>query len=114
MNLHLLELFRSQPAGFVDDVIGHSQLADVVQKSRGSKSIRGLLCSGRVPLQFRGHTCARDAVLMGRMIFGVDGQSQAFDRAQMERANLFDMVFFGCYLQLFDATRFFWSSRRAR
>ena len=34
---HLFEFFRSQPSGFVNDVLGHGQLADVVQQSRGAQ-----------------------------------------------------------------------------
>jgi len=35
MNFHLLELFGSELARFVDNVLGHTQLANVMQKGCG-------------------------------------------------------------------------------
>ena len=39
MDLHLLELFRGQAAGLGDDVLGHGQLADVVQQRGGAQRV---------------------------------------------------------------------------
>jgi hypothetical protein len=88
MDFHLLELFRREPAGLVDDVIRHRQLADVVQQGRGAKSIHVLL----VQFQFLGYLHGIGAhavqVLVGGVILGVDGQGQRLDGAQVERADL--------------------------
>ena len=43
MNLHLLELFGGETTRLADDVIGHRQLADVVQQGRGAKRFHLLL-----------------------------------------------------------------------
>jgi len=43
MDFHLLELFRREPAGLVDDVVRNRQLADVVEQGRGAQSIHVLL-----------------------------------------------------------------------
>ena len=40
MNLHLLELFRRQSAGFRDNMFGHCQLADVVQQCGGMQGFQ--------------------------------------------------------------------------
>ena len=93
MRLHLLELDRGQLAGFVQNVLGHSQLPEVVQQ-------RGLF--DRVDLQLVGDTeLPRQRhrvplhpadVTTGHLILGVDRQRQGLDRRQIELTHLLQMA----------------------
>ena len=59
MDLHLLELFGGQLAGFRNDVLGNGQLADVVQQSGGAQGVQVRRRSGPALCRSRGHKPAR-------------------------------------------------------
>ena len=94
MNLHLLELFRRQAPGLVNDVIGHSQFANIVEKGGGSQGIRFVLAQREFLGDFRGVSSHAMQMLMSRVILGVNGERQAFDGAEVKGADLFDVALF--------------------
>ena len=114
MNLHLLELFRSEAARFVDDVIGHGQLADVVQQSRGAQCVHFLLAQSKLLGDLHRVGAHTVQMLVRGVVLGVDGQGQTLNGAQVKRAHLFHMVLLGLHVALFDLDRAFLSSRRPR
>ena len=84
VNADLLELLLRQRSGLRQDVLGHRQLADVVQQRRGLDALdlvrrqaRGLRQPGRV------HLHAPD-VRLRRLILRVDRARQRFDRRQVQ------------------------------
>ena len=105
MNLHLLELFRSQPAGFRNDMFGHGQLANVMQQ-RGR--VQGLQLR---PLhaQFFGnldgvYTHPLQVIVRG-LILGFNGQGQGFNGSKMQIRHFFDMPFFIFQLSEIETVR---------
>ena len=88
MRANLLELFGRQRTRLRQDVLGHRELADVVQQRRGLHALDLVLGHaerardrGRVELH------AADVRLRG-LILGVDGQRQRFDRREVQIRHL--------------------------
>jgi hypothetical protein len=94
VDLHLLEFFRSQASGLVDDVFGNRQLADVVQQGGRAQ---------RFDFVFRKTQFLRDLnreyahalqVPVRGMVLGFDGKREALDGPQVQRGSLFGVAFF--------------------
>ena len=84
----LLELFLRQRSGLRQDVLGHRELADVVQQRRGLDALDLVLRHAERARQPGGvHLHAADVALRG-LILGVDGQRQRLDRRQMQVRHL--------------------------
>ena len=88
MNADLLELLLGERPGLREDVLGHGELADVVQQRRG---LDALDLVGRHPeraRQARGVDLdAADVALRG-LILRVDRQRQRFDGRQVQIRDL--------------------------
>ena len=83
MDLHLLELFGSQPAGFRDDVFGHRQFADIVQQSGCLQGIELVLTQPDF-LADLGGIDADALQMVGRCgVLGFDGKRECFDGPQV-------------------------------
>ena len=84
MNPNLLELFLRERSGLGQDVLGHGELADVVQQRRRPHALNLRL---REPDGFRQarriHLHAPD-VHLSRLIFRVDRPRERFNRRQVE------------------------------
>ena len=106
MNLHLFELFRSQPPRLADDVVRYRKLADIMQQGRCAQ------CVGILVAQFHlfrdGQCICPHAVQMpmGRVVLGVDCQRQRFDRTHVQRGYLFHVPLLGLHLQLLNTDAF--------
>ena len=91
VNLHLLELFRRQPAGFRNDMFGHRQLANVVQQRGGMQGFQ----FAALHAQLLGYLDGVDAnplqVIVSGLVFGFNGQRQGLNGSQMQVRNLFHM-----------------------
>ena len=102
MNLHLFKFFRSQPSGFVDDVLGHGQLTDVMQQCGGAQRFDFICRKANFFGDFYGVGSHALQVRVRGVVFGFDGQSQRLDGAHVQRSNLLhvplfnlDALFFG-------------------
>jgi hypothetical protein len=92
MDLHFLELFRSQLSRLGNDIFRDRQLADIVQQRRGFK---GLLLAGaemQLFADFGGIDLHAPQVIVGGVVLSVDGQGQRFDGAQMQVRHLQDVL----------------------
>ena len=82
MDLHLLELFRSQPSGLRNDVFRYGQLADIMQQRRGVERLE----FGTFYAQFLGYLNGIDAnplqVIVSSLVFGFDGQGKGLNRSE--------------------------------
>lgn len=88
MNADLLELFLGERARFGQDVLGHGELADVVQQRGGLDALDlGLGHAERPRKAGRVHLDAPDVALR-RLIFRVDGEGQCLDGRQMQIGHL--------------------------
>ena len=92
MHLHLVELGVAELIGFVEDVIGHRELPDIVKQRSGPQRLDLRLAQteqsgepGRVNLN------AMD-MIVGDFVLGVDGDRQCFDRSQVQVSHLFDVT----------------------
>ena len=84
----LLELFLRQRPGLRQDVLGHRQLADVVQQRRGLDALDLVLRHAERAREAGGVDLhAADVALRG-LILGVDRQRQRFDRRQVQVRHL--------------------------
>ena len=74
VHLHLLELFHSQLAGFVDDVLRHGEFANVMQQGRGAQGVD--LIGRKADLLGDFHRVCSHALQMRMrgVVFGLDGQ----------------------------------------
>ena len=79
MDLHFLELFRRELARFGNDVLGHGQLADVVQQRRGFEGLQLRSNQPQIFADLGGVNLDAPQVIVGGVIFGVDGQRQGFN-----------------------------------
>ena len=84
MRANLLELFGRQRPRLGKNVLGHRELADVVQQRRGLHALNlVLLHAERARDRGRIELHAPDVGLRG-LVLGVDGQRQRFDRRQVQ------------------------------
>ena len=101
VDLHLLEFFRGQAPGLVDDVFGNRQLADVVQqRSRAQRFDFGFGKSQFLRDLNREYAHALQVLVRG-VVLGFDGQRKGLDGAQVQRGDLFGVAFFDFDLPLF-------------
>ena len=92
MDADLLELFLRQRAGLRQDVLGHGELADVVQQRRGLDALdlgvghaEAARDAGRIDLH------AADVRLRG-LILRVDRERERFDRREVQIRHLLDVT----------------------
>ena len=97
MDLHPLELFLRQRARLRQNVLGHGQLADVVQQRGGSQALdvrlrhaHRLGNAGRVGLHLAN-------VRRRRLVLGVDGQRERLDRRQVQIGHLSHAALLGIH-----------------
>ena len=88
MNADLLELLLRQRARLRQDVLGHGELADVVEQRRGLDALDLVLRHAERAREAGGvHLHAADVALR-RLILRVDGERQRFDRGQVQIGDL--------------------------
>ena len=84
MDADLLELFLRQRPGLRQDVLGHRELADVVEQRRRLHALDSAVATGR-PLRQAGRIQLHAAdVRLRRLILRVDRARQRFDRRQVQ------------------------------
>ena len=84
----LLEFLLRERPGLRQDVLGHGQLADVVQQRRRLHALNLVVAHAERAREAGGvHLNAPDVALR-RLILGVDGERQRFDRGQVEIRDL--------------------------
>ena len=88
VNADLLELFLRQRARLRQDVFGDGELADVVEQRRGLHTLNFVVRHAERARQSGGVHLHPADVALGRLILGVDGERQRFDRGQMQVRNL--------------------------
>ena len=87
----LLELFLGERPRLRQDVLGHGELADVVQERRGLDTLDvGAGHAERAGQASGVHLDAPDVALR-RLILGVDGQRERFDGGQVQVGHLPDV-----------------------
>ena len=85
----LLELFLRQRAGLREDVLGHGELADVVQQRRGLDALDLVVRHARALRARPGGVDLHAAdVALRRLILRVDRERQRFDRRQVQVGDL--------------------------
>ena len=94
VDLHLLELFRRQAPGLGDDVLGHRQLADVVQQRRGSQGFQVVRSQVQFFADLDGVDLHALQMVVRGVILGFDGQRQRFDGAQVQGRHLLGVLLF--------------------
>ena len=92
VNADLLELFLRERARLREDVLGHGQLADVVQQRRGLDALDLVVGHAQRAGQARGVDLHAADVRLGRLVLGVDGQRQRLDRGQVQVGHLLDVA----------------------
>src|SRR5262245_9962684 len=91
MNLHLLEFRGGQLAGLVENMIGNGQLADVVKQRADLQRL--YLSFGEMvePRQSFGINLYPSDVAVRRLVLGVYGACQRFDRRKVKAADFLDV-----------------------
>ena len=97
VDLYPLKLLGRQLARLVEDVLGYSQLADVVQQGGGTESLRFLLAQPQFPGYCHGHAWHPLEVVVGGFILGLDRQGQSLESAKVQSGDQFGV--FLCFLQ---------------
>ena len=94
VDFHLFKFFRRQPSRLRDDVLGHGQLADVMQQRRGMQGFH----FARAHTQFFGHFDGIHPhplqVVVRGVVLGFDGQRQRLDGAQVQSRHFFHVALF--------------------
>ncbi len=84
MDLHLVELFRSQAAGLGNDVLRHREFADIVQDGSGLQSLFLFARKTEFARDFPRVDLHPRQVIVSGVVLGFDRQGQRFDGAQMQ------------------------------
>ena len=88
VDAHALGLFRREPAGLAQDVLGHGDLPDVVQQRRRVERLH-LAGREREPAsQLERVPLHAAQVLLRALVLGLDGQGQGFRDRAVERRGL--------------------------
>ena len=91
MDADLLEFLVRERPGLRQDVLGHGQLADVVQQRRGLHALNLVVAHAERARDAGGvHLNAPD-VALGRLVLGVDGERERFDRGEVQIGDLADV-----------------------
>ena len=84
----LLELFLRQRPRLRQDVLGHGELADVVQQRRGLDALDLVVRHAERLREPRGVDLHAADVRLRRLILGVDRERQRFDRREVQVGHL--------------------------
>ena len=91
VHANLLELFLRQRAGLRQDVLGHRELADVVQQRRGLHALDLGVGHAEPARDARGVDLDAADVRLRGLILGVDGERERFDGGQVQIGHLLDV-----------------------
>ena len=91
VNANLLELFLGERTRLREDVLGHGQLADVVEQRRGLDALNLVVGHAQRAGQPGGVDLHAADVRLRGLILGVDGERQRLDRGQMQVGHLLDV-----------------------
>ena len=100
MGADLLELFRRQRARLGQNVLGHRELADIVQQRRRLDALDLVLAHAQTARQRRRIELHAADVELRRLVLGVDRERQRFDRRQVQVGHLL-----GVTALVFDASQ---------
>ena len=92
MGADLLELFRRQRPRLREDVLGHRQLADVVQQRCRLDALDLVVRHAHGPGDGGGIELDAADVRLRGLVLGVDGEGQRFDRRQVQVRHLADVA----------------------
>src|SRR5437016_4626692 len=92
MNLHFRKFSFSELAGFVEDVLGHGQLADVVQQRAGEERSQFLVAYFQELTHLTRVNLSSAHVTVSRLVFSVDGNRQRLDGVHVQIGNLFHVT----------------------
>ena len=84
----LLELLLRQRSRLRQDVLGHGQLADIVEQGRRLHALDLVVGHAQRPGDAGGVDLHAADVALGGLVLGVDGQRQRFDRGQVQVRHL--------------------------
>ena len=95
MTLHHLELGRRELSRFVQDVLGHRQLADVVQQRRGSDRLQlHIVRDAERVSEAEGIVLDPPDVIARDLILRVDGMRKRFDGREVDVVHLAEVADF--------------------
>src|SRR5262249_43898799 len=84
--------FRVTFSRLGNDVLGHRELADVVQNGGGAQGLGFVFGQAKILGQFHGVDTHPLQVLVGGMVLGFNRQRQRFNRAQVKIGYLFHVT----------------------